>query len=255
MSSNRPKCIQVRAISLYPERKAAARVSIRLVSLRAPAASRHRGRQVKHSLRPTVGILGEPVQILRTAVSPSERKKNGKELAPCDFFRWRGPRRALVSKLWIQLQPEPKISLKKRAQCASSTSFAANQYTPSESIHVWKLNRPLVKEGVRVQRPKQAKRVQVAVAEKIDCTIIQERSANKPSRIKGTNLIPGGEYGTALKAAVHNADSDIVALLLSNGADPNIQGGKYDTALQGMGIQPSQDHPNTCPAWCRYIGD
>jgi hypothetical protein len=43
-------------------------------------------------------------------------------------------------------------------------------------------------------------------------------------RIKGTNLISGGEYGTALKSAVHNADSDIVALLLSNNADPNIQG-------------------------------
>ncbi|KAJ7253613.1 hypothetical protein C8J57DRAFT_1076826 [Mycena rebaudengoi] len=34
----------------------------------------------------------------------------------------------------------------------------------------------------------------------------------------------GGEYGTALKAAVHNAHSDIVALPLSNDTDPNIQG-------------------------------
>jgi ankyrin repeat protein len=64
-----------------------------------------------------------------------------------------------------------------------------------------------------------------------------------------TNMIPaGGEYGTALQAASHQGNPEVVTLLLQKGAEPNVQGGimhsrgcmthitlaggKYGTALQ-----------------------
>ncbi|RPB27787.1 ankyrin, partial [Terfezia boudieri ATCC MYA-4762] len=43
--------------------------------------------------------------------------------------------------------------------------------------------------------------------------------------------ITGGDYGTALGAAAHSGNLDIVTFLLNRGADINLTGGKYGTAL------------------------
>ncbi|KAK7050660.1 ANK-REP-region domain-containing protein [Favolaschia claudopus] len=53
--------------------------------------------------------------------------------------------------------------------------------------------------------------------------------------------IVGGEYGTALQAATHFGFEPIVKMLLNAGADTNIVSSKYDTALQSatrQGFEP-----------------
>jgi ankyrin repeat protein len=50
-----------------------------------------------------------------------------------------------------------------------------------------------------------------------------------------TDIAPaGGEYGTALQAASHQGNQEIVTLLLEKGADPNVQG-----ATSAMDLQPT----------------
>ena len=49
---------------------------------------------------------------------------------------------------------------------------------------------------------------------------------------EGANVnLQGGEYGTALQAASAGGHSEVVQMLLDNGADVNLQSGKYGTAL------------------------
>ncbi|KAF9784160.1 hypothetical protein IL306_008313 [Fusarium sp. DS 682] len=45
--------------------------------------------------------------------------------------------------------------------------------------------------------------------------------------------VHGGRYGTALQAASSEGHPEIVQLILDNGVDINAQGGEYGNALQG----------------------
>ncbi|KAI0871177.1 hypothetical protein GGS24DRAFT_472221 [Hypoxylon argillaceum] len=50
---------------------------------------------------------------------------------------------------------------------------------------------------------------------------------------KGADVnLQGGLYGTALQVAAYLGALDIARLLVDNGAEPNLQGGRFDTALQ-----------------------
>ncbi|KAJ7648395.1 ankyrin repeat-containing domain protein, partial [Mycena polygramma] len=53
--------------------------------------------------------------------------------------------------------------------------------------------------------------------------------------------IEGGEYGTALVAATVSGHPEIVKLLLQSGADASIQGGRHGTALQAATNQGSAE--------------
>ena len=43
--------------------------------------------------------------------------------------------------------------------------------------------------------------------------------------------LQGGEYGSALQAVSSHGDENIIGLLLDNGADVNMEGGSFGSAL------------------------
>ncbi|KAF7336477.1 HET-domain-containing protein [Mycena sanguinolenta] len=59
---------------------------------------------------------------------------------------------------------------------------------------------------------------------------------------QGVNInVQGGRFGTALQAAAYRGNSDIMQLLLEHHADPSILGGEYSTALQAAAYQANID--------------